>query len=179
MKELSLNVLDIAQNSVSAGAKNIVIEINELESKDIVEIIITDDGCGMSEEFLARVTDPFTTTRTTRKVGMGIPLLKMEAEMAGGSFSIESEVGKGTRVYASFGRSNIDMPPLGDLTGTIITLVQGSPDIDFIYRRRTDKGEYEFSAAEVREALGGVPLDTPEVLVWIREYIEENESNIL
>ncbi len=178
MKEISLNLLDIAQNSVSAGATLIELTVRESQAEDIVLMSVADNGKGMSPEFLARVTDPFTTTRTTRPVGMGLPLLKMEAEMTGGGLEIKSELGRGTTVTATFRRSHIDTPPLGDLKGTVVTLVQGSPDIDFVYRRETDLGQFVLSTREMREQLGGVPLDEPEVLAWIGEYIEENEQSL-
>lgn len=178
MKELSLNLLDIAENSVRAGATRVEIDVFDLKKEDVVSLEIRDNGCGMSPEFLASVTDPFTTTRTTRRVGLGLPLLKMEAEQAEGGFEIESEVGKGTRTKAWFKRSNIDMPPLGDLSGSMITLIQGSPEIDFIYRRRTDAGEFTLSIPEAREELGGISVGEPEILAWIGEYLAENEAEI-
>lgn len=178
MKELSLNILDIVQNSISAGAHNISIDIIESEKDDVLKISIGDDGRGMDEDMLSHVTDPFTTTRTTRRVGMGLPLFKMEAEMSGGSIDIKSIKGSGTTVSASFGLSNIDRPPLGDMTATMTALIQGSPDIDFIYTRISDKGEFRFSTAEIRKELEGIPLTEPSVLKWINEYIAENEAAV-
>jgi Signal transduction histidine kinase len=176
MKELSLNVLDLVQNSISAGARNISINIIESEAEDILSISINDDGCGMDEELLSRVADPFTTTRTTRRVGMGLPLFKLEAEMSGGSFNIESLKGRGTKVSASFCLKNIDRPPLGDMAATMTALIQGSPDLDFVYTRLSGKGKFVFSTAEIKKTLDGVPLAEPEVLRWIGEYIAENET---
>lgn len=178
MKELSLNILDLAQNSITAGAKHIAVSVIEKAAGDTLLISIEDDGCGMDEDFLRQVTDPFTTTRTTRKVGMGIPLFKMAAEMSGGSFHIESEKGRGTRLEGRFELSNIDRPPIGDMAGTMEALVQGAPEIDFTYVRETDKGKFCFSTEELREALGGVPLSEPEVLEWIREYVREGEAEL-
>lgn len=178
MKELSLHLLDIVQNSISAGASRIEIGITDSRQRDLVEISVKDNGCGMSEEFVQRVTDPFTTTRTTRKVGLGIPLFKLAAETAGGEFKITSEVGKGTLVYASFQHSNIDRPPLGDLRGTLITLIQGSPDINIIYTYTTDRGQFVLDTEEVREVMAGVPINEPEVLNWIGEFIQENEAEL-
>lgn len=178
MKELSLNVLDIAQNSVSAGAKHILIAVDESVKDDKLVITIDDDGCGMDSEFLAQVADPFTTTRTTRKFGMGVPLFKMAAEMSGGSFEIESEKGKGTSVRAVFQLSHIDRPPLGDMGSTVSTLVWGSPDIDFTYRHTADENSFEFSTVEAREALGGVPLNEPDVIVWITGYVNEGDASV-
>lgn len=178
MKEISLHLLDIVQNSVTAGAERIDIDVAESLSKNTCSFTVTDNGSGMASDFLARVTDPFTTTRTTRKVGMGIPLFKLAAEMTGGSFQITSEQGLGTRVRAEFIPSHIDMPPVGNLCETLVVLIQGNPEIDFTFTHRTDKGEYTFRTGDARDLLGGIPLNTSEVLSWIREYIAEQESNI-
>lgn len=178
MKELSLHLLDIVQNSITAGATRIEINITNSVQKDLVAISVKDNGCGMSEEFVRRVTDPFTTTRTTRKVGLGIPLFKLAAETAGGEFKITSEVGKGTVVDASFQLSNIDRPPLGDLKGTLITLIQGSPQINIIYTYVTDQGEFVLDTDEIRNIMEGVPINEPEVLSWIGEFISENEAEL-
>lgn len=172
MKELSLHILDIAQNSLSAGAANVEIIIRDSESSDEMKITIKDDGRGMSQIFLATVTDPFTTTRTTRNVGMGLPLFKLAAEQSGGGLEIVSEEGHGTTVTARFVNSSIDRPPLGDMAGTIVTLVQGAPEKNFYYQYQTDEKDLVFDTKEIRETLEGVPLDQPEVLVWIEEYIK-------
>ena len=176
MKELSLNILDVAKNSVTAGATKIDILVEEMPTR--LTITITDNGCGMTPEFVSRVTDPFTTTRTTRKVGMGLPLMKMEAQMSGGDLSIESQVGKGTCVTSWFDPGNIDMPPLGDLISSITTLIQGSPNIDFVFTHRTSVGEYTLDTGEIRQIMGDIPLSEPEVIAWLTEYLQENESNI-
>ena len=176
MKELSLNILDVAKNSVTAGATKIEILVEETPER--ITITITDNGCGMTPEFVKRVTDPFTTTRTTRKVGMGLPLMKMEAQMSGGDLSIESQVGKGTTVKSWFDPRNIDMPPLGDITSSVTTLIQGSPDIDFIFTHRTPAGEYTLDTGEIRQIMGDIPLSEPEVIAWLTDYLRENESNI-
>ncbi len=176
MKELSLNILDVVKNSVTAGATKIEILVEETPEQ--LAITITDNGCGMTPEFVKRVTDPFTTTRTTRKVGMGLPLMKMEAQMSGGDLSIESQVGKGTTVKSWFDPRNIDMPPLGDLTSSVTTLIQGSPDIDFIFTHRTPAGEYTLDTGEIRQIMGDIPLSEPEVIAWLTDYLRENESNI-
>ena len=176
MKELSLNILDVAKNSVTAGATKIDILVEETPAR--LTITITYNGCGMTPEFVSQVTDPFTTTRTTRKVGMGLPLMKMEAQMSGGDLSIESKVGQGTRVTSWFDPSNIDMPPLGDLTSSITTLIQGSPNIDFVFTHRTSVGEYTLDTGEIRQIMGDIPLSEPEVIAWLTEYLHENESNI-
>lgn len=179
MKELSLNILDIAQNSVKANASLIGISINETD--DVLSFKITDNGKGMTADFLSRVTDPFTTTRTTRKVGLGLPFLKMEAEMTGGSFSIKSKSETeykehGTEVFASFNKKSIDYIPLGDIIGTLCALVQGAENTDFIFNHKMPHGEVFLSTKEMRELLGDVPLGSPEVISWVREYLSEAYS---
>ncbi len=176
MKELSLNILDIAKNSVTAGAT--LVEITVEETPVRLTISVRDNGCGMTPEFVARVTDPFTTTRTTRKVGLGIPLLQMEAQMAGGDLTIESEVGKGTTLTAWFDPTNIDMPPLGDLTSSIVTLIQGSPDIDFLFTHQVGEERYVLDTREIREIMGGISLAEPEILGWLTDFLTENESTL-
>ena len=178
MRELSLNVLDIAQNSISAGASLIEIEIAEDTKKNEMIIGIYDNGRGMTPEQVQNVQDPFFTTRTTRKVGMGIPLFKLAAEQTGGSLSIESEVGVGTRVTARFKIDSIDFTPLGDIDSTIITLITMNTDRDFIYRFKVDEKEFTLSTAELNEILGGVPLSEPSVTQWIKEYLHEQTQII-
>ncbi len=173
MRELSLNILDIAQNSISAKADLIEIEVCENSQESSLSITINDNGCGMSEEMLKSVKDPFCTTRTTRKVGMGIPLFKMAAEMTGGSFEISSAVGVGTKVKAFFKTDSIDFTPLGDVEETVVTLVTMNTHIDFIYRLIIDGNEFSLLTSQLKELLGGVPLNTPDVVIWIREYLKE------
>lgn len=179
MRELSLNVLDIAQNSLSAGAKRIEIAVEEDTLADRLTITVKDDGRGMTPEQVRQVRDPFYTTRTTRKVGMGVPLFRMAAEMAGGGLDIRSEPGRGTTVVADFVRSHIDRMPLGDMTGTMVTLIRFNPDRDFLYLRSFNGRRMSVDTRELREVLGDVPLDTPEVAQWIEEYIEEQTAEIL
>jgi anti-sigma regulatory factor (Ser/Thr protein kinase) len=179
MKELSLNVLDLAQNSLSAGARHIAIEICESLNEDSLRIRIADDGAGMDPDFLERVTDPFVTTRTTRPVGMGIPLIKMAAEMAEGQFDIRSKRGEGTELSASFRLSHVDRMPLGDIAGTITTLIQGAPEVDYTYIRSTDSGSFEFDTRRIREMLEGISLREPEILDWIKDYITQGEAGVM
>ena len=183
MKELSLNVLDIAMNSVKAKADRIEILLDETEN--MLQLTVADNGCGMKPEFLKSVVDPFCTTRTTRKVGMGIPLLKLAAEQTGGSVTItsrhESEYAEthGTEVVATFDTSHIDCTPMGDIVSTVTTLIQGSPDINLLFRH-TVSGQTvaELDMREVRQILGAdVPPNTPEVIQWIAEYLREQYSN--
>ena len=174
MRELSLNVMDIAQNSISAGAGLITIEVREDRGEDTLSISIRDNGRGMTPEQVEHVTDPFFTTRTTRSVGLGVPLFKMEAEMTGGSFSIQSKLGEGTVTTAVFKPSSVDMIPLGDINGTVSMLVLMNPELDFIFQRSliTQEGdlrEFDLRTTQLREVLGGdVPLNAPDVTQWIR-----------
>lgn len=173
-----MNVLDVAQNSVSAGATLIEITVDEQPQSDRLTILIRDNGCGMSEEMIARVTDPFFTTRTTRKVGLGVPFLKMAAEMTGGKLAIDSTVGVGTIVTATFGLSHIDRMPLGDIAATVCSLVQCNPTLDFTYTCRLGEEDFTADTREFRAALEGVPLSNPEVLVFIGDLIRENTAEL-
>lgn len=178
MKELSLHILDIVQNSISAKAAEVAIEICESAAKNIIEITITDNGCGMDGELLKKVTDPFTTTRSTRKVGLGVPLFKLAAEQAGGTFDISSKVGEGTTVKATFEYDNIDRSPIGDMAGTLTTLISVNENVDFVYTHATDKGKFEFDTKQIREVLGGVALNEFKVLCWIEEFIKEGLNSV-
>lgn len=179
MKELSLYILDITQNSITAGAKNIDISLVETESTGTLEISIRDDGCGMSEETLKKVTDPFFTSRTTRKVGLGIPLYKMAAEQTGGSFHINSELGRGTVNNAVFMTGSIDMPPLGDIISTITILIQGAPDIDFVFNHIKAERTVTLGTLELRETLGrDISLSEPDVIEWIQGYLTESYEGL-
>lgn len=179
MTEISLHILDIAQNSVKANAKNIEIDILEDIENDIFKVVISDDGSGMDKEFLKNVTDPFKTTRTTRKVGMGLSLFKTAAEITGGSLCIKSELDKGTEVTATFVHSSIDRQPLGDIASTITTLIGSDENIDYIYTHAYNGEKFEFNTKMVKEIMQGVSLNTPEVLNWIEEYINEGLKSIM
>ena len=178
MRELSLNILDIAQNSISADASLIEIEVLEDTVKKELVIGIYDNGRGMTPEQVQNVQDPFFTTRTTRKVGMGIPLFKLAAEQTGGSLEIKSEVGVGTRVRTLFKTDSIDFTPLGDIDSTVITLITMNTDRDFTYRYGIDENEFILSTAELKEILGDVPLSEPSVTMWIKDYLAEQTQNI-
>lgn len=179
MEDLSLHVLDIAQNSLRAGAKNLLIEIRDHPEKDLLEITVEDDGCGMDEEFLGKVTDPFITTRKTRGIGLGLPLFKMAAEMTGGSFHIDSQPGKGTKVTASFSYLHIDRPPIGSMSETVVTLIQGNPDVRIRYERVTEHASFVLDTMEITQILDGVPLNEHEVLQWIKNHIDQSEQELL
>ncbi|MBQ2974238.1 MAG: sensor histidine kinase [Clostridia bacterium] len=182
MKELSLNILDIAKNSVKAKAENILIKLDETD--ETLTLTIKDDGCGMSEETVQNVMNPFYTTRTTRNVGMGVPLLKLAAEQTGGSIEItsvcenDSPENHGTTVTAVFFKNHLDFTPLGDVISTVTVLIQGSPDIDWKFVH-TLKGEsVELDTKELREVLGDVPLDSYEVIKWIEDFLKEAYDSV-
>ncbi len=174
MTELSLHILDIVQNSISAEANKIEIRIEEDIPNNRYVITISDNGRGMDEETLSHVTDPFFTTRTTRKVGVGISLFQQNAELTGGNLSIDSVVGKGTKVTAIFGYNHIDRLPLGDMAGTMTLLIGANPKIRFIYNHITPLSDFEFDTIEVLEELGKVPINHPDILKVLKEMIKEN-----
>ncbi len=176
MQELSLNILDIAQNSVSAGATLVEIEIRIDIDSDRMDILVRDNGCGMTESQKKQVTDPFYTTRTTRKVGLGVPFFGMAAQLAGGDMKIESQPGIGTEIKAWFVLSHIDRMPLGDMGATMASLIQLNPEIDFVYRYRNDGEGFTADTREFRQALDGVSLSEPEVAQFIRQYVNENTA---
>lgn len=173
MKELSLNILDLTQNSITAGASLIEITVQEDTAQDTLVITLVDNGKGMTPQQVAAVSDPFYTTRTTRKVGLGIPLFKMAAEMAGGSCTISSTPGVGTTISADFVLSHIDRVPIGDMEGVVHDLVYMNPQLDFVYTRSKGQNSFVFDTRELREVLGDVAFNEPEVSVWITEYLTQ------
>ena len=178
MRELSLNILDITENSVSAGASLIEIDVLENTSEKTLSVIIRDNGRGMSEEMLRNVRDPFCTTRTTRKVGMGIPLFRMAAEMTGGHLELQSELGVGTTISGHFKTDSIDFTPLGDIDATILTLITMHEDIDFVYRFKIDESEFVLKTSELKSILGGVSFNDIDVRMWLKDYISEQTQII-
>ncbi|HOI86453.1 MAG TPA: sensor histidine kinase [Lentimicrobium sp.] len=178
MKDFAMHIMDIVQNSISAGASQISVTITESEADDSLKLVITDNGKGIPAAMLEKVTDPYTTSRTTRKVGLGLPLLKQHAESTGGHLSIASEEGKGTVAEASFGLSHLDRQPLGDVAGTIVLLAAANPERRFIYRHTTPYGSYTFDTDEVNEVLEGMSISEAPVIRFLREMIEENLKEI-
>jgi len=178
MTEISLNILDVAENSTKAGAKLTQIEVAIDTKEDVLKVVIADDGCGMNEEQLAKVTDPFYTTRTTRKVGLGVPFFKQAALGSGGTFAITSKVGVGTVVTATFGLSNIDRMPLGDINSTIQSLIVYHLECDFLYTYSVDDKSFSLDTREMKQILGGIPLDSPDVAAYIADYLQENQNEI-
>ena len=178
MKELSLHVYDLMENSTAANAKDVFLTIRDSLADNLFHFTIQDNGKGMSPEFLARVTDPYTTSRTTRKVGLGLPLIKMNTENCGGGMKLESELGKGTTLQFWFQHNHWDRPPMGDLTGTLVMLVSQHEDIHFVIRYVTDNDEFVFDTDEVREALGGMSMNNLEIISMLKEMISENLKEI-
>ena len=182
MKEISLNILDITENSLKANATLVTITLTETDST--LNITIGDNGCGMTDEILRSVSDPFYTTRTTRKVGLGIPLLKMAAEQTGGHIEITSRTREdhpdshGTEISAHFYKSHLDFTPLGDVISTVQTLVQGHPDVDFLFVHTTPRGTVTADTREMREVLGDIPLSSFEVISWLGDYLKEQYESV-
>lgn len=178
-RDLSQHILDIAENSIAAGATLLYIDIVEDKASDRMTIRVRDNGQGMDPDMLLRVTDPWVTTRTTRKVGLGIPFLKQTAEMCGGAFEIDSARGCGTTTQATLQLSHIDRPPLGDLIGTLLCIIVGTPHLDLVYHHCVDNREFVFRTQEIREVLGDeVPLSDPQVLAFIRGALTEELQSI-
>lgn len=174
MKTLSLHIMDITENSIRAKASLIKIEVESSEKKNRILIRITDNGCGMNEEQVKGVMDPFFTSRTSRKVGLGIPLFKQNAEMSGGEFKINSTLGKGTVTEATFQYNHLDRPTMGDLAETIVLLACGNSAIDFEFYYSSDKGEYEFKTEEVKTFFGEIDISMPDVVIALQELVECN-----
>ncbi|MDR2657344.1 MAG: ATP-binding protein [Oscillospiraceae bacterium] len=174
MRDISLHILDLAQNSVSAQAKRIGIYLEMNKARDVLTLVIEDDGCGMSREFARKVLSPFTTTRTTRKVGLGLPMMLERARAAEGDLTIESEPGKGARVTITMRLSHIDRPPLGDLDGTLLTLIlMADDDLNYTVRFTGVGDPFELDTSQVRTVLDGVPLSDPDAIAWLKEALAE------
>ena len=178
MRELSLHILDVVENGLRAGASHLGVAIVEDHAADRLAITISDDGCGMDAETARRALDPFYTTRTSRRVGLGLPMLADAAGRTGGRMSLRSRPQAGTIVEASFGLSHIDRQPLGDVASTLIALIVGNPASDFIYRHETDGRVYLLDTRDLKKALEDVPLSHPEVTGFLREHIAEGLRDI-
>lgn len=178
MLELSLHILDIVENSTRAGATTVYITIIEDIQRDVLSIEVRDNGSGMSEEVIAKVLDPFYTTKTVRKVGLGLPMLAQAAERTEGKFILESKGGAGTRVAAEFKFSHIDRQPLGDIISTLITLIAGNTNVDFIYRHEHNDRVFILDTREVKKEIEGVPINHVEVLQFLREHIQQGLEEI-
>lgn len=176
LRDISLHIHDLTENSIAAGAR--LVSIKLVAESGMLTLEIGDNGKGMSPEMLSRVEDPFTTSRTERKVGMGIPFFKLACEQSGGDFKITSEPGKGTELRGRFVIDNIDRLPLGDIGETVGMLIYESPDLHYIVTLKTSDDEFVFDTDEVREQLEGTPINDFEIVQWIKEYINEGVSNI-
>jgi anti-sigma regulatory factor (Ser/Thr protein kinase) len=172
MEELSLHILDIVENSIAAGAGHVEIRIREDRQQDLLRIEIVDDGRGMNEATLARAADPFFTTRTTRRVGLGVSLFEQAARATGGDFKVESSPGAGTKVTGTFRLSDIDRQPLGDMGGTLLSLIVGNPQVEFSYIHQADGGEVSFTSGEVKAQLAGIPINSAEGIAAVRKSLE-------
>ena len=173
MEDLAMHILEILMNSIKADSTKIILKILDSFEKDIISFSIEDDGKGMDEDMVQRAADPFTTSRTTRRIGMGLAFMKGLAETCGGSFNIESTVGKGTKVTASVQKLNIDTPELGDLGEMMMEAIQSDENIDYVLEYTTDYGQFVFESSFIKKELEGVSLLEPEILIWIKEYINQ------
>ena len=172
MKEIALHVMDIVQNSISAGATLIEINVNVRHDIDEMSVSVNDNGCGMSREQANKVISPFATSRTTRKVGLGIPFFKAGAEVCDGTFTLNSEPGAGTFIGVTYRISHIDRPPMGDMAETMVTLVACNESIDFVYDYTVDGNRFVFDTREIRKILGEeVPLNLPDITTWMKDYL--------
>ena len=178
MLELSLHILDVVENSTRAGANNVDITLIENTYNDTLFLEIKDNGSGMSEDVLKKAMDPFFTTKTVRDVGLGLPMLAQAAERTDGKFIIESKGGEGTRVAVEFKLSHIDRQPLGDIASTLVTLIAGNTDVDFIYRHKHNDREYILDTRDVKSEIDDVPINHVEVLHFIREHVREGMKEI-
>lgn len=173
MPDIAMHLLDIVFNSIRAKAKNIIIYIMESELKDQIVCRVEDDGCGMDSQTVENVQSPFFTTRTTRNVGLGVPLFKEGALQTGGTFRLESEVGKGTVIETTYVKSHLDCPAMGNLPETIATLVQADATIEYHIDIVYDNHTFTFDTKEIKEILDGVPIDEPDIILWLKDYIKE------
>ena len=174
MKELAMHVYDLMENSTAANSTEVKLTIRDSLKDNIYAFTIEDNGKGMTPEFMAKVTDPYTTSRTTRKVGLGLPLIKMNTENCGGGMKLQGEVGKGTRLDFWFQHNHWDRPPMGDLAGTIVMLCAAHEDIHIIYKHITDEGEFVFDTDEIHEALDGMSMNDVKVMGWLKDMVQEN-----
>ena len=178
MLELAEHILDIAENSIRAGAGTVEIVINEDSAKDLLTIEINDNGSGMTKEEIKKVEDPFYTTKTVRRVGLGIPLLANAAEMAGGSLRLKSAKGKGTKLTATFALSHLDRQPMGNITTTMLALIAGNSEVDFIYKHGHNDRQFTLDTRQIRKEIEDVPINHPKIIKYIRGVIDEGLREI-
>ena len=174
MRDISLHILDIAENSINAGAKNISIKIMEEIKKNLLTVEITDDGKGMNKEFAENAVSPFVTTRTTRKIGLGLPLLKAAAEIANGKFAIKSATGKGTKITAVFQLNHVDRKPVGSMAKTILSLAANNPETNIKYIRKQNGKKFMFDSGIFGKITDEDDFDVSTRLLDIKKYLKEN-----
>jgi anti-sigma regulatory factor (Ser/Thr protein kinase) len=178
MRELALHILDLVQNSLEAGASSVLLEIVEDHTADTLTICVKDNGRGMDEVTSHQVLDPFVTTRTTRQVGLGLPLIDMSTKRCAGGLTIQSEPGKGTLVEAVYQHSHMDRPPLGNMVETLKSIILLNPELDFSYHHVVDEGEFSLTTQEIVGNLGDMPLTSPAVIEWLHGYLSEQLANL-
>ncbi len=178
MLELAQNILDIAENSIRAGAKLVVISVVEDSARNLLTIEISDDGCGMKGEEISRALDPFYTTKDVRRVGLGLPLLTDAARTSGGKLELHSEAGKGTKVTASFRLDHIDRQPLGNISSTLVSLIVANSNVDFIYDHWHNDRRFKLDTQLIRKEIGDIPIYHPEIVKYIRDVIKEGLNEI-
>jgi hypothetical protein len=174
MRELSLHILDVVENGITAGGNCIWIEVEEARKKDQLRIVIRDNGRGMPIEKLDNINDPFITSRTTRRVGLGLSLLSAATERCDGTLRVDTKPGKGTEVEATFCYYHIDRAPLGDIAATITTLIIGNPGIDFVYSHRIDGSDFSLDTREIRKEMEDLSLSDPVVIQHLTETIRSS-----
>ena len=178
MNDLALHLLDIVQNSLAAGASFITIEVDENPAGNLLTISVKDNGRGMSPEQLQKLSDPFFTSRTTRRVGLGVPLLRHTAEQSGGDLEVISELGKGTCLTVRFQYDHLDRPPLGDVANAVVLMISANPGVDFAYKYTYNDRSYDIDTLQLKEVMGGLPLNDIYVMEMIEEMIKENQSDL-
>jgi len=178
LRELSLHLIDIAENGIAAGADLITIKVSEREKDNLMEIAIADNGRGIPSALLEKVADPFFTTKTTRRIGLGLSLFQDAATRCEGEFHIRSEEGKGTEVSASFKLDHIDLAPLGDMAGSISCLIMGNPGVDFSYAHEINGESFIMDTRDIRKELDDVAINTPEVIRWIMNTINDSLKSL-
>lgn len=178
MKEISLHILDIVQNSIAAEAEKVKIIIVEKIDQNILKIRIKDDGTGMNEKHQKEVLDPFVTSRTTREVGLGLPFLKKAAENCNGELKMDSKKGKGTKLVVKFQYDHIDRAPLGDIEGTIVSLITTNPQLDFLYKHLYNDKRFKLSTKQIKKEIGDIEINHPKIISWISDYIKENLNEL-
>ena len=173
MREIALHIMDIIENGLDAEASLITLSITEDMKEKVLRISIKDNGRGIPDNMLERITDPFVTTRTTRRVGLGLSLFKESVKRCDGEFDIHSKQGEGTVVRASYRTDHIDTPPFGDVAGSLTSLIMTHPEVDFVYTHETDGVTFEMDTRQIKKELGDVPISHPEVMTHIAHTIRE------